>query len=170
MEAYLRLYRPYIPLTVRVAVAERQARESCGLFWPLYLSAVEGAERQNQPWTLTRRLRVLLGRLFPYGHYQLDHTPALEQRPRKTIKGKVQYQPDANDPDHLEYSATDLHLQKTTGRKPGAEKTITSKGSDVWLAKKFRRLEGKTKSRPKQKIASRPFQKGKRSLSNARTR
>lgn len=170
MEAYLRLYRPYIPLTVKVAVAERQVRVTGSPFWPLYLSAVKGAEVQNQPWSLTRRLRVLLHHLFPYGRYQLDHTPALEQRPRKTIKGKVQYQPDANDPDHLEYSATDLHLQKTTGRKPGAEKTITSKGSDVWLAKKFRRLEGKTKTRPKAKIPSRPFQKGKRGFTNARPR
>lgn len=158
------LFRPYIPMTVRVAVAERQMREKGSAFWLLYLSGTQAAEKLNQPWSLTRRLRVLLGELFPYGNYQLDHDPALEQRhlmhKRKT--GTVVYRPEANDPDHLVYRTKALHLMKTTGRKPGAEKTATSKGSDVWIAQKFRKLEGKNKPRRKQKIASRPFQRAKR--------
>lgn len=163
------LYRPYIPLSVKVQVAERQVREAGSVFWPLYLSGTQAAEHLGEPWSLTRRLRVLLGDLFPYGNYQLDHDPALEQRPqRRGGLGRTKYTPDANDPEHLVYRTKAIHLMKTTGRKPGAEKTVTSKGSDVWIAQKFRKLEGRNKPRRKQKIPSRPFQKGKRKI-NARS-
>jgi hypothetical protein len=163
-----RLYRPYISLKVRVQVAERQVRQSGSILWPLYLSSLGLNGKLAEPWSQTHRLRVLLNDLFPDGQYQLDHDPALELRPQRRRAGKVAYTPDANDPDHLIYRSTSGHLQKTTGRKPGAEKTATSKGSDVWLGKKFRKLEGKTKHRPKAKIPSRPFQKGKRKLHNVK--
>ena len=167
-----RLYRPYIPLSVRVAVAARQVKEAGHPFWELYVSGTEAAERMGAPWTLGRKLRVLLLALFPHGGYQLDHDPALEQRKRKRVgQNRVfAYDPPANDPAHLVYRSEVGHLFKTTGRQPGAERTVTSKGSDVWLAKKFRRLEGKTKGsqRPKQKIRSRGFQKGKRTFDGRR--
>jgi hypothetical protein len=67
------------------------------------------------------------------------------------------YRPDANDPRYLVYRLKPEHRKKTTGRKPDAERTVTTKGSDVWLAKKFRKLEKPQK--PKQKIPSRPFPK-----------
>ena len=160
-----RLFRPYIPLSVRVQVAERQVREAGLPLWPLYCSSIEAGQRMGDPWSLTRRLRVLLTAIFPQGGYQLDHDPALEQRPQRRVGlGRTKYVPDANSPDHLVYRSKAMHLMKTTGRKPDAEKTVTSKGSDVWIAKKFRKIEGKTKPRRKQKIASRPFQKGKRSF------
>lgn len=149
--------RPYIPMSVRVAVAERQVRAKGSLLWALYRSANEISEKQGQPWSLTRKLRILLGDLFPYGDYQLDHDPALILRPFK--RGK--YTPDANDPNHLVYRTKASHLQKTIGRKPDAMKTVTTKGSDIWLKSKFNRLEGRTKRRPKQRIQSRPFQKGR---------
>ncbi len=169
-----RLYRPYIPISVRVQVAERQmqeAKKTGNLFWGVYLGAVRAAEEMGTPWTLGRRLRVLLGELFPHGEYQLDHDPALEQRKvvKRNSMGETYYSPMANDPNHLVYRTTAAHLFKTTGRKPGAEKTVTSKGSDVWLGKKFRRLEGKTKPRRKVKIRSRPFQKGERKINGPRT-
>lgn len=151
--------RPHIPLSVRVQVAERQVRESGSVFWPLYASALRGPEKLGEPWTLTRRLRVLLNELFPEGDYQLDHDPALILRKFSQRTGK--YSPGANNPDFLIYRRKDDHLQKTTGRKPGAAKTATTKGSDIGLKTKFARLERKEK-RPKARIPSRPFQKGKK--------
>ena len=81
-------------MSVRVQVAERHVRETGSAFWPLYLSGTQAAEQMGEPWTLTRRLRVLLGELFPYGNFDLDHDPALVIR--KFNGGK--YYPDANDP------------------------------------------------------------------------
>jgi hypothetical protein len=107
--------------------------------------------------TLRKRLSILLGHL-PQGA-QLDHDPALILRPFNERTGK--YTPDANDPAYLIYRDKDDHLQKTTGRKPGATHTVTVKGSDIGLKTKFARLERKGK-KPKQKIASRPFQKGRK--------
>lgn len=150
--------RPYIPLAARVEVAERDVVK--GLWWPLYLSAV-GAGKM----TLGRRLGILLGHL-PKG-VQLDHDPALILREFNERTGK--YTPDANDPAHLIYRDPDDHLQKTTGRKPGALKTITTKGSDIGLKTKFARLERKARQTIKPKgfggkrsIPSRPFPKGRK--------
>lgn len=162
-----RLYRPYIPLSVRVAVAERQL----GFFsplWGVYCHTVDHAKQMGQPLSLSFRLKLLLGWLFPDGQFQLDHDPALEQRKRRGTGVNTRYSPPANAPECLFYRSKDEHLEKTTGRKPGAAKTVTSKGSDVWVAQKFRRLEGKTKPKRKQKIASRPFQKGKRKIHGSR--
>lgn len=162
-----RLRRPHIPLSVRVEVAERQLRElmeephrrlDASTYWMFYANSAPFM-------TLGGRLFYLLSYLFPGGEFQLDHDPALSLR-RVRFGG---YIPDANDPKHLVYRAKDGHLQKTTGRRPGAERTVTSKGSDVWLKKKFDRLEGRTKRRPKQKIKSRGFQKGKRKINAAKT-
>ena len=139
--------RPYIPLSVRVEVAERDCFK--GPWWPLYCSAVEMGGL-----TLSRRLTILLGHL---PGAELDHDPALILRKINRRTGK--YTPDANDPAYLIYREKDEHLEKTVGRKPGAERTITAKGSDMWLRNKFRKLEGKPKR--KVKIPSRPFQKRK---------
>ena len=114
--------------------------------------------------TLRKRLSILLGHL-PAGA-QLDHDPALILRPFNERTGK--YTPDANDPAYLIYRDPADHLQKTTGRKPGAERTITTKGSDIGLKTKFARLERKSKRKPRTtitpkgygKIPSRQFQVG----------
>lgn len=158
--------RPHIPLSVRVQVAERQLHESNPTFWAFYVSALKGPERIAAPWTLTRRLRVLLGELFPDGEYQLDHDPALILR--WFSKGSGKYSPRANNPDYLIYRSRPDHQQKTTGRKPGALRTVTTKGSDIGLKTKFARLERKKTKPPARriysdrKIASRPFQKGRK--------
>ena len=137
---------------------ERQPSRSCGPAppcpWSVYLSAQE-----INPWPLGQRLRVLLNDLFPNGGCQLDHDPALILRRFSKRTGK--YTPAANDPDHLVYRQKDDHLQKTTGRKPGAAKTVTTKGSDIGLKTKFARLARKGKKR-KASIPSRPFQKGRK--------
>ncbi len=151
--------RPPIPLSVRVQVAERQLSESGSILWALYVSAVTQNVKIGAPLTLTHRIRILLNHLFPNGDHQLDHDPALILRKFNSRTGR--YTPAANDPDFLIYRQKDDHLQKTTGRKPGAAKTVTTKGSDVGLKTKFAKLARKGK-KPTRKIPSRPFQKGKR--------
>ena len=161
------LPRPHIPLSVCVQVAERQVQASGSALWPLYQSAQE-----INPWPLGRRLRVLLNDLFGDTLYQLDHDPALVLRNFKRDARKpvaAWFTPNANDPDHLVYRTKDDHLQKTTGRKPGAARTITTKGSDIGIKTKFARLERKSRTtiKPKgfggtRKLPSRPFPKGKR--------
>jgi hypothetical protein len=141
--------RPHIPLSVRVHVAERQADKHSEA-WAHYLAI---------PWqNLGDRLQFLLTNLLPKGA-QLDHDPALIVRPFDHKTGK--YLPEANDPDFLIYRGPRDHLQKTIGRKADAEKTVTTKGSDIWLKSKFDRLEGRTKQRPKAKIPGRPFPEGR---------
>ncbi len=131
--------RPYVPLSVRVKVAERQI----GKFRPFYVNS----DRERLSYFLR-----LLGNGAPM---QLDHDPALILRKFSPRTGK--YTPDANDPDFLVYREKADHLEKTVGRKAGAERTVTTKGSDIGLKAKFARLEGRTKQRPKMKIPSRPF-------------
>jgi len=144
--------RPYIQLAVRVEVAENCV-DRTQLWWPLYCGAVEAGGM-----TLGRRLTILLGHL-PKGA-QLDHDPALILRKFNERTGK--YTPDANDPAYLIYREKADHLQKTVGRKAGAERTVTTKGSDIWLKSKFNRLEGRTKPRRKSAIPSRGFSEGRK--------
>jgi hypothetical protein len=134
--------RPHVPIAVRVEVAERDVLK--GPWWPLYERCVN--------LSLGRRLSILLGH-FPKGT-QLDHDPALILR--KFDEDTGLYTPDANDPACLTYREPREHLQKTIGRKADAEKTVTTKGSDIWLKSKFNRLEGRTKQRTKAKIPSKP--------------
>lgn len=147
--------RPHIPLSVRVEVAERQASAVGGLWWGWYLSVDWPDGYHGQ------RLKYLLQHLFPDGQYGLDHDPALILRPFNPKTGK--YTPDANDPKFLFYRTTRDHLQKTIGRKADAEKTVTTKGSDIWLKNKFKRLEQPSKKR-KAKIPQRANPWPKRKL------
>ena len=91
---------------------------------------------------------------------QYDHRPAIIMRPIN-VDG-TDYHPPQNDPDFIDALHKNCHLKRTVGRIPGAEKTITVKGSDAWLAAKFRKLEGKNKPRKRQTIAPRGFPTGKR--------
>jgi len=150
--------RPHVPLAVKLAVLERQAftdrpfkneaeRQLCRN-WYQFCNKGKG---------MAARIELLLFLLFKGKPSQLDHDPALVLRKYNKRTGK--FTPAANDPTFLIYRLTPLHLQKTTGRKPGAERTVTAKGSDTWLAKKFRKLE-KPAKKQKRKIPSRPFRKG----------
>jgi hypothetical protein len=137
------------PLAVRVKVAERQlARMLPRAFGD------DGVYTYLKPdWSLARRLQWLLGRIFEDGEnvapHALDHDPALILRPyNPRIKDvAARYTPHAHDPAALVYRAKADHQQKTTGRKPGAEHTATTKGSDIGLAAKFRRLERRQANR-----------------------
>jgi hypothetical protein len=152
--------RPHIPLSVKVAVAERMLRDNAQkgmwndvLFEQLYDSRKLEISPQN-PWPLKDRIDALLHHLFGDDPRHLDHDPALALRMRLP---DGRYSPEANDPEFLVYRRERDHLQKTVGRKADAEKTVTTIGSDVWLQKKFRRLE--RPKRRKAKIPSRPFPK-----------
>jgi hypothetical protein len=156
--------RPHIPLSVRVAVAERMAvmkaiGASNWTYTDLYFSRVILTTPDNK-WPLKDRLESLLYHLFKDEKAHLDHDPALVLRPFDEVTGK--YTPDANDVNHLVYLTVAEHLQKTVGRTVGASKTVTTKGSDVGLKAKFARLERPTKF--KKKIPSRPFPKKQRSF------
>ena len=89
---------------------------------------------------------------------EYDHRPAIILR-KVNAKG-TDYIPPQNDPDFIDALHKLCHLKRTVGRIPGAERTITTKGSDAHLAAKFRRLEGPP--RHKAKIPSRPFPKSQR--------
>ncbi len=86
---------------------------------------------------------------------EFDHYPALVLRCLNA--SGTDYEPPQNDPDYIRGLHRACHLQKTTGRAIGAARTVTSKGSDIGLAAKFRRLERPQKR--KAKIPSRPFPK-----------
>jgi hypothetical protein len=98
----------------------------------------------------------------PQNKIEYDHRPALILR--AVNSDGTDYWPRQNDPDHIQALHSDCHLRLTVGRIPGAERTITTKGSDAHLAKKFRRLERASDSsaklrHPKQKLKSRGFGK-----------
>jgi hypothetical protein len=61
--------------------------------------------------------------------YDVDHDPALNKRPYDTDAGD--FIPPQNHPDFLFLKRHDEHDEKTFGRKPGAERTVTTRGSDV---------------------------------------
>jgi len=172
----MRIPRPYIPLAVRVAVAERQLMALRGTavthgWWDYYLY-----RHRTEGWVSSKQLKHLLEKLSEVlgDVLQLDHDPALILRKYKVDRRKppaARFTPNANDPDYLIYRPLDDHGHKTTGRKPGATKTVTTKGSDVWLKSKFNRLEGRTKRRPKSKIPQRqnPWPKGRKLGQRSRT-
>ena len=156
--------RPSIPVRIKLAVLERQVfidktyrndaeRE---FIYDWYQACCKGKQSMY-------RVKWLLHRLFHGMPAELDHDPALVLRGRNKKTGK--YRPDANNPKFLRYVLKPNHRKKTFGRNPDAERTVTTKGSDIWLAKKFRKLE--KPQRPKQKIPSRPFPKRSSSVKPA---
>jgi hypothetical protein len=164
----MRRIRPYIPLDVRVQVAERQATSmlyskiSLGTWYAYTVIVDDGASHSYRLKYLVEMLSEALGDVL-----QLDHDPALILRQYKVDRRKppaTWYTPNANDPAHLIYRPLRDHGEKTFGRKADAEKTVTTKGSDIWLKSKFSRLEGRTKKRPRAKIPQRknPWPKGRK--------
>ena len=89
------------------------------------------------------------------GPVECDHRPAIVMR-MVNVEG-TDYHPPQLDPEHIDGLHPKCHLKRTVGRAPDAEKTVTTKGSDAWQAKTFRKLEGPPKR--KAKIPSRPFPK-----------
>jgi hypothetical protein len=140
----MRLTRPYIPLRVRLQVAERQYKQRFG-FWPDFTG--------NKA-TLGASLRAILRDLFDGRKVHLHHFPALCNRQIISSKseGVVCYRPSANDPDHLTYIEADAHDVWTRVRGPHGDY------SDLAKARKRKRVERKRK-RPRRKLRGRGFDK-----------
>ncbi len=147
----MRLPRPYIPLSVRVQVAERQ---------------LEGINYEAPVKPLSERLRKLLaflGALCGTGcieKMELHHRPALLNRPRKRNGA---YLPDANDMRFLVYLPEAEHDIETRVRG------LHGQHSDLALARKRKRSERKAK-RPKTRWPSRPLRSASRWPSKERHR
>jgi hypothetical protein len=87
---------------------------------------------------------------------EYDHRPSIIMR-AVNVEG-TDYHPPQNDPDHIDaLHARPCHIKRTIGRMPGAEKTTTTKGSDIWLKSKFDRLEGRVKPKRKHRWPKRRF-------------
>ena len=110
-----------------------------------------------------------------FGYTEYDHRPSLVMRPVKA--DGTDYDPPQLDPNFIDALHADCHQKRTTGRAIGASRTVTTKGSDIWLKTKFARLERKKRLEAaadevlrgtghfppkKAKIPSRPFPKQKR--------
>lgn len=177
-----RLYRPHIPLKIRVQVAERQLRAI-----PEQSAIVETIEETTETWSeQLHHLLLYLARALgcEVSELRLDHDPPLALRPqeRRGLSKKVFYTPDANDPDHLFYRP---HGAQHDGSHDVKTRIRGDHGqySDIVLIKRQRRRDraaaivnetvkknrqkmrsgfahnGKHKS--KSKWASRPFPKGR---------
>lgn len=119
-----RLHRPYIPLSVRVQVAERQMLAATGC----YCTDEFGVPAPQSRMTLGRRLSMALWHISGGGikKMALDHDPALVNRKRYVRNGKTFYQPPANDPNHLVYREAGRgsdHDIKTRVRGDGAKRS-----------------------------------------------
>jgi hypothetical protein len=74
----------------------------------------------------------------PASGMQFDHRPPLQDRPFDTEAGD--FMPRQHDPEYIEPLTKPDHLHRTTGRKPGAERTVTTRGSDVGEAARTRSI------------------------------
>ena len=128
-----RLPRPYIPLLVRVQVALRQVAAEC--------EPVPRFGRRDGEY-----LSALLWILFEDQKCELHHQPSLLNRQRIGND----YDPPANDPEHLVYLLAEDHVVETRVRG------LHGQHSDLALARKRKRQERKL-NRPRRKWASRPW-------------
>jgi hypothetical protein len=69
---------------------------------------------------------------------RFDHRPPLEARAYDTEAGD--FIPPQNDPAHIEALTDEEHDFRTFGRKPGAERTVTTRGSDAGEAARIRKI------------------------------
>jgi hypothetical protein len=155
-----RLFRPYIPLSVRCAVAERQMEKAVGCLPTNEFGVIFRDDPKSK---LKPRLDAALFHLAKiFGcevdELRLDHDPPLGARPkeRRGLGKKTYYIPDANDPNHLSYRPHGpehggSHLVKTNIRGEHGQHP------DRVLIKKQRRLEQGPKPKRGPKIRSPGF-------------
>lgn len=103
----VKLYRKNIPVAVKIACLLRYFRK--------FLELGPGV------------VRDLTG--VPANQIQFDHRPPLCDRPYDTEAGD--FIPPQWDPSKIEPVVKGAHDERTFGRKEGAEKTVTTRGSDV---------------------------------------
>jgi hypothetical protein len=71
--------------------------------------------------------------------YRYDHRPALQDRPYDT--GRGDFIPPQHDPACIDLIEDGQHDFRTFGRVPGAEKTVTTRGSDAGNRKLDRKIK-----------------------------
>lgn len=76
--------------------------------------------------------------------YQFDHDPALANRPYDTEAGD--FIPPQLAPEHIFIKRKAEHAEKTFGRKEGAAKTVTTRGSDVGEAARGRAIRDRERA------------------------
>ena len=139
----MKLPRPYIPIDIRLQVAERQFG---------YSLVTIGQSKKE-------RLKLVLKLLFDGEPYHLDHDPALEHRQKLYHNCvHVAYSPPANDPDHLIYRKADNHRIKTFVRGDGAQLSDAAKARKDKRIARNRDPKRRKYKWPKQKIRNRPWQ------------
>lgn len=74
--------------------------------------------------------------------FDVDHRPPLNARPYDTEAGD--FIPPQHAPEFLEVVKHAEHDARTFGRKEGAERTVTTRGSDVGEAKRIRKARDTT--------------------------
>jgi hypothetical protein len=139
-----RLYRPYIPLSIREQVIDRQLREA----------DVQEPRFTKYHGSAATRIAGKIAALFGENKVELHHRPALVNRTRKR-SGK--YLPDANDENFLVYLPEDEHDIETRVRGQHGQH------SDLALVRKRKRKERKAKRR-KTKWPSRALRSANRWL------
>ena len=143
----MKLPRPHIPITVRIAVAARQCVATGKL------REVLQASLMKRP---TDQLAHLLWALFKGEPCHVDHDPPLMLRQR--TRDGTDYVPRANDPEHLVYRTAENHRIKTFVRGDGAQLPDVGK-----RRKEIRRQRKKTRPRyhwPQgRKLRGRPFER-----------
>lgn len=159
--------RRYVPLSVRVQVAERQfdaatsfAHVNGDRHATVFRSFVDRDHwRAGTP--LQRQLDLLLQLLFGDAKTELHHRPALVNRPLN--RRKTDTVPPANDPEHLVYLLKDEeHRIETYIRGIGAQRSDVSQRRYLKKVAKNRERASDSRPRnrgPKRKWRSRPFPK-----------
>lgn len=115
----MKLYRPYIPLDVRCAVAARQllAHDALEPRTTIARSVLYGLVGTKGAARLLRLLQALASTMVcTVKDLHLDHDPALGARKRRGEGKNTIYSPRANDPDHLIYREKKAHQIKTNVR------------------------------------------------------
>jgi hypothetical protein len=150
----VRLYRPHVPLEVRCRVVLRQLGE----MWPDERIKLARERRCFGP-LLENELETLASTLYcEVSDLRLDHDPPLGARQRKGEGKSTVYFPAANNPEFLIYREKRAHEIKTNVRGDGAQYP------DRVLIKRERRRREGVRAKPKRKLKSRPFPKGKRKI------
>lgn len=162
----MKLLRPYIPLDIRCRVALRQLGYSdIDKIIEAHRADLTVAPKYRR--THAKLLRSLLP-LISSERLHLDHDPALENRIRVHDKNGnvIDYEPAANDPQHLIYRTADGHKTKTLVRGDGAQR------SDAAQRRYLNRVEqnrGLRKKKPTRKIAQRKTIWPKRKFQTSRS-
>ena len=135
----MKLHRPYIPLAVRIQVAERQA-DALGY-------------RFDHP-VLSVKLAALIRFLFGGQKFELHHRPSLINRP---FDFRTQdYSPLANDPQYLVYLPKQEHDIETRVRGVGAQRSDLSQRRYLKRVARNRDKTRKRHSWPKRKFRPSP--------------